>query len=81
MNVKKDGKKVYYHYEHSDFSINKQPLTDEEAQQLQTVILTLSRFRGLKKLYLILNGDLTSKGRMKMLLALIIRVLLSFSNQ
>lgn len=44
---KKDGKKVYYRYENSDFSINKQPLTDEEAQQLQTVILTLSRFRGL----------------------------------
>lgn len=44
---KKDGKKVYYRYENSGFSINKQPLTDEEAQQLQTVILTLSRFRGL----------------------------------
>ncbi len=44
---KKDGKKVYYRYAQSDFSINKQPLTDEEAQQLQTVILTLSRFRGL----------------------------------
>ena len=44
---KKDGKKVYYRYKKSDFSINQQPLTDEEAQQLQTVILTLSRFRGL----------------------------------
>lgn len=44
---KKNGKKVYYRYEDSDFSINQQPLTDEEAQQLQTVILTLSRFRGL----------------------------------
>lgn len=44
---KKDGKKVYYRYQYSDFSINRQPLTDEEAQQLQTVILTLSRFRGL----------------------------------
>ena len=44
---KKDGKKVYYRYEDPDFSINQQPLTDEEAQQLQTVILTLSRFRGL----------------------------------
>lgn len=44
---KKDGKKVYYRYEDADFSINQQPLTDEEAQQLQTVILTLSRFRGL----------------------------------
>ncbi len=44
---KKDGKKVYYRYAQSGFSINKQPLTDEEAQQLKTVILTLSRFRGL----------------------------------
>lgn len=44
---KKDGKKVYYLYYDSDFSINQQPLTDEEAQQLQTVILTLGRFRGL----------------------------------
>lgn len=44
---KKDGKKVYYQYSSFDFSINKQPITDEEAQQLQTVILTLSRFRGL----------------------------------
>jgi predicted DNA-binding transcriptional regulator YafY len=44
---KKDGKKVYYRYENPEFSINAQPLTDEEAQQLQTVILTLSRFRGL----------------------------------
>lgn len=44
---KKDGKKVYYRYKYSDFSINQQPLTDEEAQQLQTVILTLGRFRGL----------------------------------
>lgn len=44
---KKDGKKVYYRYKDSEFSINKQPLSDEEAQQLQTVILTLSRFRGL----------------------------------
>ena len=42
----KDGKKVYYRYEYN-FSINQQPLTDEEAQQLRTVIITLSRFRGL----------------------------------
>ncbi len=43
----KDGKKTYYRYYEKDFTINEQPLTDEEAQQLQTVILTLSRFRGL----------------------------------
>ncbi len=44
---KKDGKKVYYRYKDPDFSINEQPITDEEAQQLSTVILTLGRFRGL----------------------------------
>ena len=43
----KEGKKVYYRYHYPGFSINKQPLTDEEAQQLRTVIITLSRFRGL----------------------------------
>ena len=43
----KDGKKTYYRYYEKDFTINEQPLTDEEAQQLDTVILTLSRFRGL----------------------------------
>ena len=43
----RDGKRVYYRYEDRDFSINEQPLTDTEAQQLKTAILTLSRFRGL----------------------------------
>lgn len=42
-----DGKKVYYRYSNNDFSINKQPLTYEEANQLRTAIITLSRFRGL----------------------------------
>lgn len=44
---KKDGKKVYYRYEDSDFSINSQPLTEEEARQFRAVIVSLSRFRGL----------------------------------
>lgn len=43
----KDGKKTYYRYEDRNFTINEQPLTDEEAQQLKTMIITLSRFRGL----------------------------------
>jgi hypothetical protein len=43
----KDGKRVYYRYEEKDFSINKQPLTDAEAQQLHTLIQSLSRFRGI----------------------------------
>ena len=45
----KDGRKVYYRYSDPNFSINKQPLTDHEAQQLKSVILTLSRFRGISK--------------------------------
>lgn len=44
---KKDGRRVYYRYEDSTFTINEQPLTDQEAQQLKTAIITLSRFRGL----------------------------------
>jgi predicted DNA-binding transcriptional regulator YafY len=44
---KHDGKRVYYRYERDDFSISEQILTDEEAQQLKTAIVTLSRFRGL----------------------------------
>lgn len=47
LNRLKDGKKTYYRYYERDFTINEQPLTDDEAQQLSTVILTLSRFRGL----------------------------------
>ena len=44
---RKEGKKTYYYYEDPDFSINKQPLTVDEARQLETAIVTLSRFRGL----------------------------------
>ncbi len=44
---KKEGRKVFYRYEDSGFSINKQPLTDEEAQQLKALVITLGRFRGL----------------------------------
>lgn len=43
----KEGKKTYYRYSDRNFTINEQPLTDEEAQQLKTMIITLSRFRGL----------------------------------
>lgn len=42
----KDGRKVYYRYAVPDFTINEQPLTTEEAQHLETAILTLSRFKG-----------------------------------
>ncbi len=43
----RDGKKVYYRYADPSFSINKQPLSHAEAQQLQQAIITLTRFRGL----------------------------------
>lgn len=43
----KDGKRTYYRYRDRDFSINRQPLNENEAQQLKTAILTLHRFRGL----------------------------------
>ena len=45
----KDGRKVYYRYYDPEFSINKQPLTDNEAQQLKAVIQTLARFRGISQ--------------------------------
>ena len=43
----RDGKKVYYRYADPSFSINQQPLSHAEAQQLQQAIITLTRFRGL----------------------------------
>ena len=43
----RDGRRVYYHYSEPDFTINAQPLTDEEANQLRAVIVILGRFRGL----------------------------------
>ena len=47
LEKKRDGKKVYYRYADTDFSINQQPLSQAEAQQLQQAISTLTRFRGL----------------------------------
>jgi predicted DNA-binding transcriptional regulator YafY len=43
----KDGKKVFYKYDDINFSINNQPLNEQEAQQLKESLLTLSRFKGL----------------------------------
>jgi len=43
----KDGKKTYYRYEDLNFSINNQPLNEQEAQQLKESLLTLSRFKGM----------------------------------
>jgi len=43
----KDGKKAYYRYSNSAYSINSQPLNEREAQQLKESLMTLSRFKGL----------------------------------
>lgn len=43
----KDGKKVYFRYADEDFSINKQPLSQEEISKLKDTIYMLSRFKGM----------------------------------
>ena len=43
----KDGRRAYYRYTDSEFSINSQPLNEQEAQQLKESLLTLSRFKGM----------------------------------
>lgn len=43
----KDGRKVYYRYLDTDFSINKSPLSEHEVQQLKETTFMLSRFKGL----------------------------------
>lgn len=42
----KDGKKVYFRYSEKDFSINNQPLSKAELDQLKEATFTLSRFKG-----------------------------------
>ena len=41
------GRKVYYFYSDINFSINSQPLTESEAQELKETLVTLNRFKGL----------------------------------
>lgn len=43
----KDGRRVYYRYENSDYTINNQPITDEEIAKLRETMMMLSRFKGL----------------------------------
>jgi predicted DNA-binding transcriptional regulator YafY len=47
IEVIKEGRNAYYRYEDLGFSINNQPLNEQEAQQLKESLLTLSRFKGL----------------------------------
>lgn len=43
----RDGKKKYYRYSDKNFSINKQPISQTEAEQLKDTIIMLNRFKGL----------------------------------
>ncbi len=43
----KDGRKVYYRYADTNFSINNHLLNESEENQLKEVLLTLSRFKGM----------------------------------
>ena len=42
-----DGKRKYYRYRDKNFSINKKPLSQTEAEHLKETILMLNRFKGL----------------------------------
>lgn len=61
---KQDGRRVYYRYSDPDFTINAQPLTEDEARQLRSVIITLRRSEdcqathGWMKSFPTWNGDL-----------------------
>ena len=43
----RDGKRLYYRYADSDFSIHKQPINATEAGQLKTALEILGRFKGM----------------------------------
>ncbi len=43
----KDGKRTYYRYSDSTFSINRRPMSETEAQQLRDTIIMLQRFKGM----------------------------------
>ena len=42
-----EGKRVWYRYDDPEFSINKRPLNESEAEQLKEALMTLSRFKGM----------------------------------
>ena len=44
---KREGKRIYYRYKDPNFSIKMQPLTKREAEQLNTAIQAISRYRDL----------------------------------
>lgn len=63
----KDGRRVFYKYEKSNFSISNQPLNETEANQLREALLTLDRFKGLPQYYWIneINARLESTFNLK----------------
>lgn len=46
----KDGKRVFYRYDSTDFSILKQPLNASEQEQIQQALETLGRIKGIPQL-------------------------------
>lgn len=44
---KREGKRIYYRYKDPNFSIKQQPLTQREAEQLNTAIQAISRYRNI----------------------------------
>lgn len=44
---RKDGKRVYYRYADTSFSINNMPLNEADVNRLQTTLQTLSQFKGM----------------------------------
>lgn len=47
LEKKREGKRMYYRYKDPNFSIKQQPLTQREAEQLNTAIQAISRYRNL----------------------------------
>ncbi|MBB6460197.1 helix-turn-helix transcriptional regulator [Flammeovirga kamogawensis] len=43
----REGRKTYYRYENTKFSIGNQPINEKEANQLRSALMVLSRFEGL----------------------------------
>lgn len=43
----KEGRRVYFRYDDLNFSINNQPINENEAEQLKSAMLVLRRFKGL----------------------------------
>lgn len=43
----KEGRKAYYKYADINYSINKQPLTEKEKQEIKEMLITFNRFVGL----------------------------------